>query len=395
MEAEAQCATLEELGLVDGVITDDSDVFLFGAKRVFKNIFEQTKFVESYRSSDIETELHVDRRKLIYLAHLLGSDYAAGVHGIGIVNALEVLAAFPGENGLKEFRAWAKTLGNDPKPPPKQRIGWSDDEDEEDEDAQTAKARRLQAEFKYKHRNQKKGYLFEDDFPRAAVTREYLKPQVDRSPAPFSWSGLQHAAMVEWCDRTLGWDREQTDLKLKPAVDAAQQRQQQGTQQRLSQYFEPSRRVASIRSVRMANAVNKLAGDSKRAAQQQRSTGGNGGNGNAGAGGGGGDAANEGGGGGPGGRGSGSGGSGAVGADDPPRAADDTPLDAAAASIMAKQKKKKQQASAAASASKPSKKKKKKKQVATNKDGSPKSARGRSGYMIFLCVPSCLPLSFP
>jgi hypothetical protein len=50
---------------------------------VFKNIFEQTKFVESYRSSDIETELHLDRKKLIFLAHLLGSDYAAGVHGIG------------------------------------------------------------------------------------------------------------------------------------------------------------------------------------------------------------------------------------------------------------------------------------------------------------------------
>lgn len=107
MEAEAQCATLEELGLVDGVITDDSDVFLFGAKRcisfsiclcqggrcrdlrhywcgrVFKNIFEQTKFVESYRSSDVETELHLDRKKLIFIAHLLGSDYAAGVHGIG------------------------------------------------------------------------------------------------------------------------------------------------------------------------------------------------------------------------------------------------------------------------------------------------------------------------
>lgn len=35
-----------QLGIVDGVVTEDSDAFLFGARTVYKNIFSDKKFVE-------------------------------------------------------------------------------------------------------------------------------------------------------------------------------------------------------------------------------------------------------------------------------------------------------------------------------------------------------------
>ena len=42
-EAEAQACALEALGLVDGVVTEDSDAFVFGGKKVYKNIFDDQK----------------------------------------------------------------------------------------------------------------------------------------------------------------------------------------------------------------------------------------------------------------------------------------------------------------------------------------------------------------
>ena len=54
MEAEAQCAFFDEIGLTQGTITDDSDIWLFGGRRVYKNFFNQGKYVEFFESEDIQ-----------------------------------------------------------------------------------------------------------------------------------------------------------------------------------------------------------------------------------------------------------------------------------------------------------------------------------------------------
>jgi DNA excision repair protein ERCC-5 len=54
MEAEAQCAYLEQIKLTDGTITDDSDIWLFGGQCVYKNFFDNNKKVLRFQSDDIK-----------------------------------------------------------------------------------------------------------------------------------------------------------------------------------------------------------------------------------------------------------------------------------------------------------------------------------------------------
>lgn len=54
MEAEAQCAFLDQASLTEGTITDDSDIWLFGGQNVYKNFFDNHKYVLQFRNLDIE-----------------------------------------------------------------------------------------------------------------------------------------------------------------------------------------------------------------------------------------------------------------------------------------------------------------------------------------------------
>ncbi|TKA55878.1 hypothetical protein B0A49_12779 [Cryomyces minteri] len=247
MEAEAQCAELVSLGLVDGIVTDDSDIFLFGGTRVYKNMFNQAKFVECYLSSDLEKEFDLTRRKLIRIAHLLGSDYTEGLPGVGPVTALEILSEFP---TLEDFRDWWQgvQMGNISK----------------GEDAKTP--------FRKKFRRNATKLFLPPVFPDQRVDVAYLEPEVDSDPSPFQWGVPDLDALRSFLMATIGWTQERTDEVLVPVIRDMNRRIDEGTQSNITNFFQGGggagafapRRRGEGKSKRMESALGRMAEQAKR-----------------------------------------------------------------------------------------------------------------------------------
>ncbi|KAM9798160.1 flap endonuclease GEN homolog 1 [Neosynchiropus ocellatus] len=108
-EAEAMCAYLDSQSLVDGCITNDGDVFLYGARTVYRNFNMSSKDpqVDCYRTSRVQTELHLSRENLVGLAILLGCDYIPkGIPGVGKELALKLLQSLKEETLLERLSRW-------------------------------------------------------------------------------------------------------------------------------------------------------------------------------------------------------------------------------------------------------------------------------------------------
>ncbi|KAM4058437.1 transcription factor s-II (TFIIS), central domain-containing protein [Hirsutella rhossiliensis] len=216
MEAEAQCAELVNLGIVDGIVTDDSDTFLFGGTRVYKNMFNSNKFVECYLGADLEKELSLSREQLISLAQLLGSDYTEGLSGVGPVTAVEILSEFPGKTGLEEFRDWWTAVQSQAGP----------------------KEADASSQFRRKFRKSQATKLFLPvGFPNPAVFDAYLHPEVDDSAEVFQWGVPDVEGLRRFLMSTIGWSKERTDEVLVPVIRDMNKRDVEGTQSNITRYF--------------------------------------------------------------------------------------------------------------------------------------------------------------
>lgn len=239
MEAEAQCAELVSLGLVDGIVTDDSDCFLFGGTRIYKNMFNQSKFVECYLLSDLEKEYALDRRKLIQFAHLLGSDYTEGIPGVGPVTAMEIITEF---NGLEEFRDWWTKVQTGAAIP---------------EDTHSA--------FRKKFKKNAAKLFLPPSFPDPHINTAYLEPEVDCDPSQFQWGVPDLDGLRNFLMATIGWTQERTDEVLVPVIRDMNRREQEGTQSNITHFMSGSvgagafaPRVRADRKGRMEKALSRL-----------------------------------------------------------------------------------------------------------------------------------------
>lgn len=239
MEAEAQCAELVSLGLVDGIITDDSDCFLFGGTRIYKNMFNQSKFVECYLTSDLEKEYALHRKKLISFSHLLGSDYTEGIPGIGPVTALEIITEFA---SLEEFRDWWTQV----------QMGVNMAEGEH-------------AAFYKKFKKQATKIFLPPTFPDSRVDTAYFEPEVDSDPSAFQWGVPDLHGLRQFLMTTIGWSQERTDEVLVPVIRDMNQREQEGTQSNITNFFQGPQgagafapRVRAAGPSRMEKAFSRL-----------------------------------------------------------------------------------------------------------------------------------------
>ena len=102
-EAEFAAARLNAEGKVDAVITDDSDAFCYGAITVLRNFTISGSnavggavSVESYSMNKLASNLNINRRRLIFMALLLGCDFCpTGVPGLGKEIVRQLLAGWP------------------------------------------------------------------------------------------------------------------------------------------------------------------------------------------------------------------------------------------------------------------------------------------------------------
>ncbi|GMR33474.1 hypothetical protein PMAYCL1PPCAC_03669, partial [Pristionchus mayeri] len=205
-EAEAQCVWLQKEGLVDAVVSDDSDCFAFGVGRLVRHMFSREKEIEYYQGARVEEQLGLSRWDAISIGMLSGGDYSPGIKGVGVVTALELLAQFTEERKgeeKEEFKSPFQTLS---------RLHRIEEWLLGATRAESAERRKLRAAVeRTAHREEIRGIA------SAPILAAYSSPLVDESREALRWRQvhIERLKVILW--QKLKWTEERVEKTILDA----------------------------------------------------------------------------------------------------------------------------------------------------------------------------------
>ena len=193
------------------------------------------------------------------------------------MNAIEVVHAFPEEDGLQQFREWIESpdpaiLGKfdvETSGSSKRRKSGGNESCEKgnslepecvegsDNNQSSNETQHIKEVFMSNHRNVSKNWHIPSTFPSETVINAYISPQVDDSTERFSWGRPDLSLLRKLCWERFGWNKEKADELLLPVLKEYNKHE---TQLRMEAFYSFNERFAKIRSKRIQKAIKGITG---------------------------------------------------------------------------------------------------------------------------------------
>lgn len=101
--------------MVDGIISQDSDCFAYGARIVYRNFAVSAKggSIDVYDMERIRKHNDIGQNKMVVLGLLCGCDYCPnGIPGIGKDSVLKLFERYKNDEILSRIRSWRQNNNN-------------------------------------------------------------------------------------------------------------------------------------------------------------------------------------------------------------------------------------------------------------------------------------------